>query len=118
MARASAKSPPRCVVENKVLQSSQLSCVHESDLQKTVYPARLNSMDMLPSSSLTGLGKVPSATDLFMRGRLAKLELSDAKLVEELKTALVPKRSEAERACPESLNSFFFSICRGLSCSI
>ncbi|CAL9242393.1 unnamed protein product [Arabidopsis halleri] len=38
-------------------------------------------MDMLPSSSLTGLGKVPSATDLFMRGRLAKLELSDAKLV-------------------------------------
>lgn len=34
-------------------------------------------MDMLPSSSLTGLGEVPSATELFMRGRLAKLELSD-----------------------------------------
>lgn len=34
-------------------------------------------MDMLPSSSLTGLGEVPSTTDLFMRGRLAKLELSD-----------------------------------------
>ncbi|KFK39724.1 hypothetical protein AALP_AA3G280100 [Arabis alpina] len=66
-----------CVVENKVLQSSQLSCVQESDLQKTVYSARLNSMDMLPSSSLTGLGEVPSTTDLFMRGRLAKLELSD-----------------------------------------
>ncbi|CAH2052856.1 unnamed protein product [Thlaspi arvense] len=66
-----------CVVENKVLQSSQLSCVQESDLNKTVYPARLNSMDMLPSSSLTGLGEVPSTTDLFMRGRLAKLELSD-----------------------------------------
>ncbi|KAL0742706.1 hypothetical protein Bca4012_084219 [Brassica carinata] len=66
-----------CVVENKVLQSSQLSCVQESDLQKTIYPARLNSMDMLPSSSLTGLGEVPSTTDLFMRGRLAKLELSD-----------------------------------------
>ncbi|KAJ4888371.1 FAD/NAD(P)-binding oxidoreductase family protein [Raphanus sativus] len=28
-----------CVVENKVLQSSQLSCVQESDLQKTIYPA-------------------------------------------------------------------------------
>nr|VDD36241.1 unnamed protein product [Brassica oleracea] len=66
-----------CVVENKVLQSSQLSCVQESDLQKTIYPARLNSMDMLPSSSLTGLGEVPSTADLFMRGRLAKLELSD-----------------------------------------
>ncbi|CAA7014173.1 unnamed protein product [Microthlaspi erraticum] len=66
-----------CVVENKVLQSSQLSCFQESDLQKTIYPARLNSMDMLPSSSLTGLGEVPSTTDLFMRGRLAKLELSD-----------------------------------------
>lgn len=51
--------------------------LQESDLQKTVYPARLNSMDMLPSSSLTGLGEVPSTTDLFMRGRLAKLELSD-----------------------------------------
>lgn len=34
-------------------------------------------MDMLPSSSLTGLGEVPSTADLFMRGRLAKLELSD-----------------------------------------
>lgn len=51
--------------------------LQESDLQKTIYPARLNSMDMLPSSSLTGLGEVPSTTDLFMRGRLAKLELSD-----------------------------------------
>ncbi|CAD5323999.1 unnamed protein product [Arabidopsis thaliana] len=70
-----------CVVENKVLQSSQLSCVQESDLQKTVYPARLNAMDMLPSSSLTGLGEVPSTTDLFMRGRLAKLELSDGNRV-------------------------------------
>uniref|UniRef100_M4DET1 Ubiquinone biosynthesis monooxygenase COQ6, mitochondrial n=2 Tax=Brassica campestris TaxID=3711 RepID=M4DET1_BRACM len=66
-----------CVVENKVLQSSQLSCVQESDLQKTIYPARLNAMGMLPSSSLTGLGEVPSTADLFMRGRLAKLELSD-----------------------------------------
>jgi len=38
-------------------------------------------MDMLPSSSLTGLGEVPSTTDLFMRGRLAKLELSDGNRV-------------------------------------
>ncbi|BAB01361.1 unnamed protein product [Arabidopsis thaliana] len=55
--------------------------IQESDLQKTVYPARLNAMDMLPSSSLTGLGEVPSTTDLFMRGRLAKLELSDGNRV-------------------------------------
>ncbi|XP_010550835.1 PREDICTED: ubiquinone biosynthesis monooxygenase COQ6, mitochondrial isoform X2 [Tarenaya hassleriana] len=66
-----------CVVENKVLQSSLLSCVQDSDLQKTIYPARLSSMDMLPSSSLSGLGGAPSTTDLYMRGRLAKLELTD-----------------------------------------
>ncbi|XP_056843016.1 LOW QUALITY PROTEIN: uncharacterized protein LOC108837154 [Raphanus sativus] len=93
-----------CVVENKVLQSSQLSCVQESDLQKTIYPARLNSMDTLPSSSLTGLGEEPSTRDLFMRGRLAKLELSvwlaiaqGIALGTDIGEANLLKRYEAER---------------------
>ncbi|XP_022860596.1 ubiquinone biosynthesis monooxygenase COQ6, mitochondrial [Olea europaea var. sylvestris] len=53
-----------CVVENKVLHRSLLSCVQNSALQKTIHPVRLSSMILRPSSSSH-------------HGDLAKLELSD-----------------------------------------
>lgn len=61
-----------CVVENKVLHSSLLSCVQNSDFQKTIYPARLMSMTSSPSFSSVDVTKTT-----YGHGHLAKLELSD-----------------------------------------
>ncbi|KAH7573076.1 hypothetical protein JRO89_XS03G0063500 [Xanthoceras sorbifolium] len=68
-----------CVVENKVLHSSLLSCLENTDFRKTIYPSRLTSMALLPSSSSMGVDSTLSTTALFTKGRLAKLELSDGK---------------------------------------
>ncbi|KAK6161808.1 hypothetical protein DH2020_005189 [Rehmannia glutinosa] len=54
-----------CVVENKVLHKSLLSCLQNADFQQKIYPCRLSSMAMQPSSSSSP------------HGSLAKLELSD-----------------------------------------
>ncbi|KAL2463270.1 FAD/NAD(P)-binding oxidoreductase family protein [Forsythia ovata] len=54
-----------CVVENKVLHRSLLSCIQNSALQKTIHPVRLSSMILHPNSSS------------HHHGDLAKLELSD-----------------------------------------
>ncbi|KAF7837333.1 ubiquinone biosynthesis monooxygenase COQ6, mitochondrial [Senna tora] len=59
-----------CVVENKVLHNALLSCIEDTDFQKTIYPLRLTSMNLQPSS--TPLRASPSA-----EMNLAKLELSD-----------------------------------------
>lgn len=68
-----------CVVENKVLHSSLLSCMQNTEFRKTIYPSRLTSMALLPSSSSISVDSTPSATTLFTKGHLAKLDLSDGK---------------------------------------
>ncbi|KAJ0093936.1 hypothetical protein Patl1_25916 [Pistacia atlantica] len=65
-----------CVVENKVLHSSLLSCLQNSDFRKTIYPSKLTSMTLQRSSSFMGVDNT-SATALFTKRHLAKLELSD-----------------------------------------
>lgn len=68
-----------CVVENKVLHSSLLSCLQDSCLRKTIYPARLTSMT-LQSYPLSGESYVqPSKTASQQKHRecLAKLELTN-----------------------------------------
>ncbi|KAL0456826.1 UNVERIFIED_CONTAM: Ubiquinone biosynthesis monooxygenase COQ6, mitochondrial [Sesamum latifolium] len=54
-----------CVVENKVLHRSLLSCLQSTAFQQKIYPSRLSSMTMQSSSSSSP------------HGSLAKLELSD-----------------------------------------
>ncbi|KAI3469926.1 hypothetical protein Pfo_026589 [Paulownia fortunei] len=54
-----------CVVENKVLHKSLLSCLQNAAFQQKLYPFRLSSMTMQPSSSSSP------------HGSLAKLEMSD-----------------------------------------
>ncbi|KAJ7979674.1 Ubiquinone biosynthesis monooxygenase COQ6, mitochondrial [Quillaja saponaria] len=66
-----------CVVENKVLHSSLLSCIQNMDFQKTIYPSRLTSMTSHPGSASTMADGTPSRTELSAQGHLAKLELSD-----------------------------------------
>ncbi|MBA0857525.1 hypothetical protein Goshw_013496, partial [Gossypium schwendimanii] len=76
-ARDADKEVLGCVVENKVLLSSLLSRVQETDLLKKIYPSRLNSMSILPNSSSSEVDSTLSMTALFTHGRLAKLELED-----------------------------------------
>ncbi|XP_050218489.1 uncharacterized protein LOC126669154 isoform X2 [Mercurialis annua] len=66
-----------CVVENKVLHSSLLSSVEDTDFQKTIYPSKLTSMSLHQGSSSTKLDNTSSTEALYVKGRLAKLELSD-----------------------------------------
>ncbi|GFY81445.1 FAD/NAD(P)-binding oxidoreductase family protein [Actinidia rufa] len=68
-----------CVVENKVLHRSLLSCIQNKDFQKTIYPSRLTSMTLSPSLSSVGVGVdgTSSGTTTSTCGGLAKLELSD-----------------------------------------
>ncbi|GLT68587.1 hypothetical protein SLA2020_408020 [Shorea laevis] len=66
-----------CVVENKVLLSSLLSCMQDSDSPKKIYASRLTSMTILPNSSSMGMDSISSSSALLSQGRLAKLELSD-----------------------------------------
>ncbi|OMO53062.1 Monooxygenase, FAD-binding protein [Corchorus capsularis] len=76
-ARDANKEVLGCVVENKVLLSSLLSRVQDTDVQNKIYPSRLNSMSILPNSSSLEVDSTSSATALFTHGRLAKLELED-----------------------------------------
>nr|AKF43255.1 FAD/NAD(P)-binding oxidoreductase family protein [Monsonia marlothii] len=66
-----------CVVENKVLHHALLSCIQNTELQKTIYPSRLTSMTIHPSSSSTRVDSTLSTTEMHNWGNLAKLELSD-----------------------------------------
>ncbi|XVF29166.1 hypothetical protein REPUB_Repub15cG0096500 [Reevesia pubescens] len=76
-ARDADKEVLRCMVENKVLLSSLLSRVQDTDLQKKIYPSRLTSMSILPSSSSLEVDIKLSVTALFTCGRLTKLDLED-----------------------------------------
>ncbi|KAA8548456.1 hypothetical protein F0562_000140 [Nyssa sinensis] len=76
-AREADKEVLGCVVENKVLHRSLLSCIQNSDFQKTIYPSRLTSMSFSSSSSTIGVGGTSSRTTPYTHGNLAKLELSD-----------------------------------------
>ncbi|KAE8717537.1 putative acireductone dioxygenase [Hibiscus syriacus] len=76
-ARDADKEVLGCVVENKVLLSSLLSHVQNTDLLKKIYPSRLTSMSILPNSSSLEVNSTLSMTELFTHGRLAKLELED-----------------------------------------
>ncbi|PRQ17534.1 putative FAD-binding domain, ubiquinone biosynthesis hydroxylase UbiH/COQ6 [Rosa chinensis] len=64
-----------CVVENKVLHSSLLSCMQDTDFQKTIYPSRLSSMALNPG--ILSMGMNSTSSGLNERGNLAKLDLSD-----------------------------------------
>ncbi|KAK4266308.1 hypothetical protein QN277_027251 [Acacia crassicarpa] len=66
-----------CVVENKVLHSALLSRVEATDFQKTIYPLRLTSMTLQPSSTSTVVDKFSSTASSSAQRNLAKLELSD-----------------------------------------
>ncbi|XP_057489820.1 uncharacterized protein LOC130775782 isoform X2 [Actinidia eriantha] len=78
-ARDADKEVLGCVVENKVLHRSLLSCIQNKDFQKTIYPSRLTSMTLSPSLSSVGMGVdgTSSGTTTSTCGGLAKLELSD-----------------------------------------
>ncbi|XP_076913325.1 uncharacterized protein LOC143571902 [Bidens hawaiensis] len=60
-----------CVVENKVLHKSLLSCLQNKDFNNTIYPTRLSSLSLPTRSS------VSSATSSKSHANLAKLDLSD-----------------------------------------
>ncbi|GFY92851.1 FAD/NAD(P)-binding oxidoreductase family protein [Actinidia rufa] len=78
-ARDADKEVLGCVVENKVLHRSLLSCIQNKDFQKTIYPSKLTSMTLSPSLSSVRVGVDGSSsgtTTSTCRG-LAKLELSD-----------------------------------------
>eukprot|EP00262_Sarcandra_glabra_P000169 TRINITY_DN10253_c0_g1_i2.p1 TRINITY_DN10253_c0_g1~~TRINITY_DN10253_c0_g1_i2.p1 ORF type:complete len:514 (+),score=88.04 TRINITY_DN10253_c0_g1_i2:169-1710(+) len=67
-----------CVVENKVLHSSLLSCLQNADLQKTIYPARLTWMTFQSESPLSKKDSQPSILNKGTnQGCLMKLHLSD-----------------------------------------
>ncbi|KAF4354801.1 hypothetical protein F8388_018005 [Cannabis sativa] len=65
-----------CVVENKVLQSSLLSCIQErTDFQKTIYPSRLTTLHR--NSSSVGVGSTSSALPTHEWKNPVKLDLTD-----------------------------------------
>ncbi|KAJ6713073.1 UBIQUINONE BIOSYNTHESIS MONOOXYGENASE COQ6 MITOCHONDRIAL [Salix purpurea] len=66
-----------CVVENKVLHSSLLSRIEDTDFQKTIYHSRLTSMSLNPSSSSIVVDSTAPTEASYARGSLAKLGLSD-----------------------------------------
>ncbi|KAB2608819.1 ubiquinone biosynthesis monooxygenase COQ6 [Pyrus ussuriensis x Pyrus communis] len=65
-----------CVVENKVLHSSLLSCMQNTDFQKTVYPSRLSTMIIQPRN--LSMGMESTSSGLNEQGNLAKLDLIDS----------------------------------------
>ncbi|KAK9288080.1 hypothetical protein L1049_016527 [Liquidambar formosana] len=75
-ARDANKEVLGCVVENKVLHNSLLSCMEDTDFQKTIYPSRLTSMTLHSSSSSTRVDST-SGPEFSTRGSVAKLELSN-----------------------------------------
>ncbi|OVA16116.1 Monooxygenase [Macleaya cordata] len=66
-----------CVVENKVLHSSLLSCLKDKDFCKTIYPSRLTSMDLMSRTTAKEMDGTSAGTTSYNRGSLAKLDLSD-----------------------------------------
>ncbi|XP_024028140.1 ubiquinone biosynthesis monooxygenase COQ6, mitochondrial [Morus notabilis] len=64
-----------CVVENRVLHSSLLSCIQSTDFPKTIYPSKL--MTLHQNSSSMGVGSTSSASPSCERGHPVKLDLSD-----------------------------------------
>ncbi|KAL5551954.1 hypothetical protein UlMin_002130 [Ulmus minor] len=63
-----------CVVENRVLHSSLLSCIQDIDFQKTIYPSKLTTLHR--NSSFVGVESKSSASPLD-QGHSVKLDLSD-----------------------------------------
>ncbi|KAI3746867.1 hypothetical protein L6452_09309 [Arctium lappa] len=76
-ARDADKDVLGCVVENKVLHKSLLSCLQNKDFKKTIYPTRLLSMSLPTRSSVSAAGASQSSTSTKSLANLAKLELSD-----------------------------------------
>lgn len=74
-ARDANKEVLGCVVENKVLHGSLLSCIQNADFQKTIYPSRLTSMTLRTSCSSTD--NTLSRAESYTSRDVAKLELSD-----------------------------------------
>lgn len=66
-----------CVVENKVLLRSLLSCLQNTDFQKTIHPSMLTSMTLSQSLSSMEVDGTSSGTTVPTCGGLAKLELND-----------------------------------------
>ncbi|KAL5722804.1 putative ubiquinone biosynthesis monooxygenase [Ranunculus cassubicifolius] len=58
-----------CVVENKVLQSSLMSCLQNADFPKTIYPSRLTSMTIGPDTQTKGIDSESYG--------MAKLDMTD-----------------------------------------
>ncbi|KAK6929612.1 FAD-binding domain [Dillenia turbinata] len=65
-----------CVVENKVLQGSLLSCLQEKDSQKTIYPSRVISMSYQSTLS-HGEGSASPGTKSQSHQSMVKLDLSN-----------------------------------------
>ncbi|XP_075649434.1 uncharacterized protein LOC142619931 [Castanea sativa] len=91
-----------CVVENKVLHGSLLSCIENTDFQKTIYPSRLSSMTLHPSPSSLGMDGTSSRPPLSSQRHLAKLELSDGN---SLYTKLVVG-ADGGKSCVRELAGF------------
>ncbi|KAF3680178.1 putative ubiquinone biosynthesis monooxygenase COQ6-like isoform X2 [Capsicum annuum] len=62
-----------CVAENKVLHKSLLSCVQNTDFQKTIYSSRLSAITFPARSSVTS----SSGTSSSASGSSARLELDN-----------------------------------------
>ncbi|KAE9592136.1 putative FAD-binding domain, ubiquinone biosynthesis hydroxylase UbiH/COQ6 [Lupinus albus] len=65
-----------CVAENKVLHSALLSCIKDSDFNKTIYPLSLTSMTLNPSS-MSMVDVSFASKESSAQGQSAKLQLSD-----------------------------------------
>ncbi|XP_019450069.1 PREDICTED: ubiquinone biosynthesis monooxygenase COQ6, mitochondrial-like [Lupinus angustifolius] len=65
-----------CVAENKVLHSALLSCIKDSDFKKTIYPLKLTSMTLNPSS-MSMVDESVASRESSAQGSSAKLQLSD-----------------------------------------
>ncbi|GMH31225.1 hypothetical protein Nepgr_033068 [Nepenthes gracilis] len=66
-----------CVVENKVLHSSLLLCLKDTDFQWMKFPSRLTSMTLNSAAGSEESGSSSSKPALYADGQLAKLHLSD-----------------------------------------
>ncbi|XP_048319776.2 uncharacterized protein LOC107430222 isoform X2 [Ziziphus jujuba] len=74
-ARDANKEVLGCVVENRVLLSSLLSCLQSADFRKTIYPSRLLTLHR--NSSSTKVDSHSSGLPLHGQGNLVKLDLID-----------------------------------------
>ncbi|KAD7477949.1 hypothetical protein E3N88_01085 [Mikania micrantha] len=77
-AREADKDVLGCVVENKVLHKSLLSCLQQNkDFSSTIYPTRLSSISLPTRSSVSSAGASVSSKSSKNLSNLAKLDLSD-----------------------------------------